>query len=165
MKRSPSTAVWLSLIPGAGHIYVGFVLKGVLLILLVGSAIQMASHGAEGFGIVIPFLWLYGMIDAHRSAVEVNRIVAAGGSPPSYKSPSVASWWGYVLIVLGALFGAENLDLIDIEWIWNLWPLVLVALGIYVLKRPPGSPAETIPETPSGSGDVLEPSPVEEKNG
>jgi TM2 domain-containing membrane protein YozV len=171
MKRSPTTAVWLSLIPGAGHIYVGFVAKGILLILLLGSTIQMVSHGADGFGIVIPFIWLYAMIDAHRSAVEYNRNVSEGGAPPSYKKFNVASWWGYVLIVLGLLFAAENFDLIDFEWIWRLWPLVLIALGVYLLKRPVTASAEppgSVPPVPPASAAIdapLEPSPVEEENG
>jgi TM2 domain-containing membrane protein YozV len=161
MKRSPTTAVWLSLIPGAGHIYVGFVAKGILLILLLGSTIQMVSHGADGFGIVIPFIWLYAMIDAHRSAVEYNRNVSEGGAPPSYKKFNVASWWGYVLIVLGLLFAAENFDLIDFEWIWRLWPLVLIALGVYLLKRPAPAEGEIVPPPPPAGFDA---SPVEDEN-
>jgi hypothetical protein len=150
MKRSPAAAVWLSLVPGAGHIYAGDVAKGILLVLLVGSTIQIVSHGAEGFGILIPFVWLYAMIDAHRAAVEANRRIASGASPMRNPGVGIASWWGYVLIALGVLFAAENFDLIDFEWIWRLWPLGLVGLGIWVLRRkesPP--PAEALPPLPA----------------
>lgn len=166
MKRSPSAAVWLSFIPGAGHLYVGQVAKGILLIILLGSTIQIVSHGANGFGIVIPFIWLYAMIDAHRSAVEVNRILAAGGTPTSHKSFNVASWWGYVLIGLGLLFAAENFELIDFEWIWRLWPLALIGLGVYVLRRPTASAVDSIPLPPSPPvpDDRAEASLVEDEN-
>ena len=64
MKRSPAAALWLSLLPGAGHVYLGQASKGFLLIILVACAIQIVDRGADSFGIMIAFLWLYGMIDA-----------------------------------------------------------------------------------------------------
>ncbi|MGH9320391.1 MAG: LiaI-LiaF-like domain-containing protein [Vicinamibacteria bacterium] len=148
MKRSPAAAVWLSLIPGAGHLYVGQVGKGFLLILLLASVIQIVNHGAEGFGIVIPFIWLYAMLDAHRSAVEINRIQASGGAVPRTADYGLTPSWGYVLIALGVIFTLQNFDLIDFEWLWNLWPLGLIALGAYILRRRPEPP---IPSAPPGS--------------
>lgn len=168
MKRSPAAAVWLSLIPGAGHIYVGQVTKGIVLIVVLGSVIQMVSNGADGFGIAIPFIWLYAMLDAHRGAVEVNRRLASGRDLPPSTDIAPAKWWGYALIVLGILFLLESLDVIDFQWIWRLWPLALIGLGIYVLRRksepesvvatplyspPPG------PEAPAGYEDTGAPPP------
>jgi TM2 domain-containing membrane protein YozV len=159
MKRSPAAAVWLSLIPGAGHIYVGQVTKGIVLIVVLGSVIQMVSNGADGFGIVIPFIWLYAMLDAHRGAVEVNRRAAAGRELPYSTDLAPAKWWGYTLIGLGVLFLLESMNLIDFEWIWRFWPLGLIGLGVYVLRRKsepspmvaapsyaPPSPPEPAPE-------------------
>jgi LiaI-LiaF-like transmembrane region len=153
MKRSPAAAVWLSLIPGAGHIYVGQVTKGIVLIVVLGSVIQMVSNGADGFGIVIPFIWLYAMLDAHRGAVEANRRAAAGRDVVSSTDLAPAKWWGYALIGLGVLFLLESMDLIDFEWIWRLWPLGLIGLGVYVLTRknepePAASASYSLPPSP-----------------
>ena len=79
MKRSPAAAFWLSLLPGVGHVYVGQPTKGLVLIVSVASAIYLATEGAGAFiGIIIPFLWIFSMIDAHRSAVELNHLVDTG---------------------------------------------------------------------------------------
>lgn len=137
MKRSPAAAFWLSLVPGIGHVYLGQTSRGLLFILVTGSMIQIVSRGGEGFGILIPFLWLFAMLDAHRAAQEINRAVDMGLEPPKSDSLPVSSWWGFVLIALGVLFTLDNFDFFRFEWIWDFWPLLLVALGVYVLKRKP----------------------------
>ena len=44
--------------------------------------------------------------------------------------------WGGVLILLGALFLLDNLDIININ-IWGLfWPLLLIWIGVQILLRP-----------------------------
>ena len=167
MKRSPAAAFWLSLIPGAGHVYVGQATKGIVLIVVAGSVIQMTSTGAGGFGIVIPFIWLYAMLDAHRAAVEVNRRLASGRELPPSTDAAPAKWWGYILIVLGVLFLLESMDLIDFDWIWRLGPLGLIGLGIYVLRKksePAPVPGPYPPQPPScpapgTSEDLAEPAP------
>jgi len=148
MKRSPSAAVFLSLLPGLGHIYVGQVAKGFLLGLSFVLAIRLADESGGAFGILIPFLLLYAMVDAHRAAVEVNRIVASGGTPPRGPDFGLSRWWGYILIGLGVLFTLENFDLIDFDWVWRLWPLGLIALGIFILKRRPEPAAPAPPDYP-----------------
>ncbi|HJS75718.1 MAG TPA: DUF5668 domain-containing protein [Vicinamibacteria bacterium] len=150
MKRSPSAAVFLSLLPGLGHIYVGQAAKGLLILLSAFLTIRMVDESNGLFGMFIPFVWLYAMIDAHRSAVEVNRIVAAGGIPPRGPDFGLTKWWGYILIGLGVLFTLDNFDLIEFEWIVRLWPLGLIALGIFILRRPQSvAPAmPTYPEPP-----------------
>ena len=137
MKRSPAGAFWLSLIPGIGHVYVGQTSKGLMFILAAGIICQIVGRGAESFFILIPFLWLFVMLDAHRAAQEINRAVDMGLELPKSGSLPVSSWWGWVLIALGVLFTLDNFDLFRFEWIWDFWPLLLVALGVYVLKRKP----------------------------
>ncbi len=45
-------------------------------------------------------------------------------------------WWGIVLIILGALFLAENLDIISIDVaVREYWPVLLVLWGVWVLTR------------------------------
>ncbi len=46
-------------------------------------------------------------------------------------------FWGFLLLTLGALFFFEKFTFVQIEWgfVWDLWPLVLVFLGISVLTK------------------------------
>ena len=143
MKRSPAAAFWLSLVPGAGHVYVGKPTKGLMLIVSVASAIYLSSEGAGAFaGIMIPFLWIFSMIDAHRSAVEHNHLLDTGQPLPSETDAfAFSKWWGWALIVLGVVFTIDNYGWFDIDWIFNLWPLGLIALGVYLLKKPTPAPA------------------------
>ncbi len=148
MKRSPSAAVFLSLLPGLGHVYVGQAAKGFLIGLSFILTIRMADEGGP-FGILIPFLVLYAMVDSHRAAVEVNRIIAAGGTPPRGPDFGITKWWGYILIGLGVLFTLENFDLIDFAWVSRLWPVALIALGIFILRRRPEAATPAVPSIES----------------
>jgi len=160
MKRSPSAAVFLSLLPGLGHIYVGQVAKGFLLGLSFVLAIRMVDEVSGPFGILIPFLLLYAMVDAHRAAVEVNRILASGGTPPKGPDFGLTKWWGYILIGLGVLFTLDNFDLFDFDWIWRLWPLALIGLGIFILRRRPEAAAPVVPYS-EPVGPIAPPAPEE----
>lgn len=167
MKRSPAAALWLSVIPGAGHVYVGQLSKGLMLILLVISTIQLVSSGAGAFGIFIPFLWLYGMLDAYQGAIAYNRIVESGGQPPRNTSFAFSKWWGFLLIGLGAVFTLDNLDILDLEDLTRFWPLGLVALGVFILKRQPASagPEPPSPSPPESSREEASPHPSETSEG
>jgi hypothetical protein len=135
MKRSPSAAVFLSLLPGLGHVYVGQAAKGFVLGLSFFLAIQLVDEAAGPFGIFIPFILFYAMVDAHRAAVEWNRRLAAGLAPPSSSELGLTRWWGYILIGLGVLFTLRNFDLFDFDWLWRFWPIALIGIGVYVLRR------------------------------
>jgi hypothetical protein len=141
MKRSPAAAFWLSLVPGIGHVYIGQPAKGLVLIVSVASAIYLAAEGPGAFmGLLIPFLWIFSMIDAHRSAVELNHLLDSGQPPPD---PSVGfrfgKWWGWALIAVGAVMMIDNYGWFDLDWIQDLWPIGIIALGIYILKKPAGN--------------------------
>ncbi len=158
MKRSPAAAFWLSLIPGIGHVYIGQPAKGLLLIVSVASAIYLAAEGPGAFmGILIPFLWIFSMIDAHRSAVELNHLIETGQQlPDPSEGFAFESWWGWALVAIGVVLMVDNYGLFDIDWIEDLWPIAIIALGIYILKKPRGlsvaSTAEQSSSTPSDPG-------------
>lgn len=59
-------------------------------------------------------------------------------------------WWGIILIVLGALFLLENLDVISVDIaVRDYWPLLLVLWGIWMLTRE--SPGQRRAQHDSGS--------------
>src|ERR1700735_3376890 len=69
--KSPGLAAVLSFfICGLGQIYNGQILKGLLLIVLYSVSIGL-TFVLVGF-ITTPILWIYGMIDAYRTAERMN---------------------------------------------------------------------------------------------
>jgi hypothetical protein len=51
--------------------------------------------------------------------------------PPRHKSPVGA----FVLIGLGVLFLLNTMDLFNFNWFEHLWPIMLIALGIWIFIR------------------------------
>ena len=92
------------------------------------------------FGLTLAFTYLYGIIDAVRRAHAYNRHldgVSAESAPPELAAPGWAGGrtGGIVLIVLGGLLALNTIFDIDLEWLENVWPLGLVALGIWLLVK------------------------------
>lgn len=44
-------------------------------------------------------------------------------------------FWGSILVIMGIMFFLDQLNLIDFEWymVWQLWPLILILLGINLI--------------------------------
>ena len=160
MKRKPTTAFWLSVIPGLGHVYLGQAAKGILFLLLFVALINLSEEGPDAFGILIPVYWFVVMLDAHRSAQELNRLIESGGKPPDPFALSLSKWWGWSLLGVGVLLLLSNLGLLDLNWVWQFWPLALILLGLRLIRqrqperaaapssRPPPPPAPR-PSAPS----------------
>ncbi|UCF07030.1 MAG: hypothetical protein JSV33_03160 [bacterium] len=73
--KNPSMATILSfLFMGLGQFYNGQVGKGVLFIILYVVSIALMTI-VVGF-ITTPILWIWGMIDAHKSAKKINMEMA-----------------------------------------------------------------------------------------
>lgn len=150
MKRSPAAAFWLALLPGIGHLYVGQVQKGLLLALLTAGAIAITDSSDGMLWPLIPFAWLFGMLDAYRSAQEMNRIADGGGVPPVDNLESFGKWWGWVLIALGIVLTLDNFLDFNFDWLWRLWPVPLIGFGAYTLlkKKDPGPQELAAPPGP-----------------
>jgi TM2 domain-containing membrane protein YozV len=74
LYKNPSVAALLSfLFMGAGQIYNGETKKGILFIVLYIASIILMSF-LVGF-ITTPVLWIWGMVDAHKSAKKINQIM------------------------------------------------------------------------------------------
>ncbi len=74
--KNPTTATILSFfIMGLGQIYNGEIGKGILFIVLYGISIAL-MFVVIGF-VTTPILWIWGMVDANRSAKLINEKLAA----------------------------------------------------------------------------------------
>lgn len=166
MKRSPIAAFWLSVLPGVGHLYIGQFTKGLIFPLILSGIFNAIDRGADGLGILIPVYWLAVMLDAHRSAQQINLAIDRGVPPPAGMNYQVGNSWGWVLIGLGVIFTLTNFNLINFDWIFNLWPLALVALGVYVLRQPSPPPVPEAKVAPladelDNPDDIEQPAEVE----
>ncbi len=74
--KNPTTATILSFfIAGLGQIYNGEIGKGIIVMILYFISLAL-MFAVVGF-ITTPILWIWGMIDANKSAKKVNEQIAA----------------------------------------------------------------------------------------
>jgi hypothetical protein len=139
---------------GVGAVYNGQYAKGlahllIFVVLVVGAS--NAGHGYEPFfGLGIAFFYIYQIIDAVRSAHAIRlgqpapdpfglgKAFGTGERVDLNRVPVGA----IVLIGLGLLFLMNTMGLFHGYWIGRLWPLILIAIGVWMfVKRfsPPGA--------------------------
>ena len=143
-RRSPAVAAILSLMPGLGQVYLGYTRRGFVNIGVVACLIAfLASRPPDSFigiaSVMLPFFWLYNIIDAGRLAVLYNETLAgrAGVDLPEPVSTgmrgSVAG--GVALVLFGVLLLSNTAFDLSLEWLEDWWPVALVAFGIYLIYR------------------------------
>jgi len=137
---SPGLAFILGLIPGVGAIYNSQYVKGLIHVVVFGMIISILSSGAaEGFeplfGLMIPAWVLYMAFEAYHTAKkrlygysvdEFSGLVTLrrrGGFPAG----------PILLMAIGILFLLNTMDLLHMRDIVRYWPLLLIALGAYLL--------------------------------
>ena len=163
MKRSPAAAVWLSILPGLGHIFVGqalsnadarkaYVTRGFLYALMTVGLIYLTDQADGPIGILIPIFWVYVMLDAHRSAVEANQVIESGGQE-SPKPTNGTPWLGWTAVGLGTLLLLNNLFDFDFDWLWRFWPVALILVGVKLIRGGPSAKKDLIPP-PLPSSDI-----------
>lgn len=142
--KSPVLATILSLMPGAGQIYVGYYPQGFLNALVVISVITLLSMGAGALtpflGVFLAFFWIYNLIDANRRAQHYNRAIDGQGGetlPEDFDMPGLKGSMplGVVLIVAGTIFFMDTKMNMDMEWLEEWWPISLVIGGVWLVIK------------------------------
>ena len=136
---SPGLAFVLGLIPGVGAIYNSQYIKGLVHVGIVGLLISiMDSNSVRGleplFGLMLAAFWWYMAFEAYHTASkrrqglkveEFSSLIPVGGS----KFPAAP----VILIALGVVFLLNNLGVFEIRQAMRYWPVLLIALGVYML--------------------------------
>ena len=176
MNRSPGLAGVLSVIfPGLGHLYAGATARGLAL---AGAFIALLQEELVPFVLA---LWVFGIVNAIRTAEEIVR-AHAEGRPAAV---SLDRNWAAGLMAAGAL--ATFALIPDLEWALRFWPLLLVWIGFRhyrgqpVIPGSPGpaaagatpprsgaepggaAPAADGPPSPPGAADLQPAKPAEDK--
>jgi len=134
----PSPAALLSLFPGVGHIYNGLYMRGITFFLVIACLIGITADGRHPlFGLAIAFFWLFNVIDAYRQAALINYGYAQDlGLLDMPKAPRAGQGGliaGLLLSLVGLVAIADEYLAIRLDWIFNLWPFALVAIGVWLI--------------------------------
>jgi hypothetical protein len=157
LPKNPWLAVILSTFPGLGQVYNGQPAKAfVFFFAWVGSIYGSAEINPFPFAFMIPFVYLYNLIDAFRTASLINAR-AQGGLPPPEEEAFESPLWGAGLLGLGLLLLLNNLGWISLAALSRYWPIVLVVAGAAFLY--------TAVQRRRGDGASRRPAPVETRDG
>ena len=141
---NPGAAFALGLIPGVGAIYNGEFVKAAVHILIFGTLVSVAdATDAALFHLAAVAFYFYMPFEAYYTAKK--RMMGAQGvtleTPIDRLQQQFGTikdrelWGGVALVVIGGLYLLGNLDFFDLHKFARLWPLVLVVLGVWLLKR------------------------------
>jgi TM2 domain-containing membrane protein YozV len=141
---NPGAAFALGLIPGVGAIYNGEFVKAAIHILIFGTLVSLSdATDAALFGLLCAGFYFYMPFEAYYTAKKrklgaegimletpIDRLQQQFGNVKDREL-----WGGIALVVIGGLYLLGNLDVFDMHRIARLWPIALVVVGLWLLKR------------------------------
>jgi hypothetical protein len=175
--KRPTLAVLLSMVPGLGHIYVGYYQQGIRLVLIAGALLTVSTRsytfGLREFEPLIVlatiFTWLYSCVDAGRRASLYNQALSGlrpMDLPEDQKAPDwhgslVGNWRGSLvggvcLMLYGGLLFLHTAFGLPMEWVARWWPLALVGVGFWLVhasvkSRAAESKSQSSPSDPDSA--------------
>lgn len=159
--KNRALAILFGLMPGAGHMYLGKMKRGMTLMLLFWGDLFVASllgMGALALGMLI--IWFYAFFDnLNLSALPNDQLEAAPDlfmfglldgtnihNLQIFKTKSTALGWGFIIVGIlllyntlsGMIFGslAQFLESIGLstKWLWNIYyDIPQLAVGVLVI--------------------------------
>ncbi len=161
-RKSPFLAGALSLFPGLGQVYLGLYVRGFVNAIVIAIVITLLATNELDeltplFGFLLPFFWLYNVIDAARTAVLYNQALnglESAAMPSDLRLPRVGGSiaGGVALIVIGAILLAHTRFGMRLEWVAEWWPVAPIALGAWLVfravseRRGAAAPGEASPD-------------------
>jgi hypothetical protein len=132
----PGTALALGFVPGLGAVYNGEYIKALIHVIIFGGIIALLStdlpDSYDAFlGIALGCFYCYMPIDAYR--VAKARRLGQPQPPDLMQSEGKRPIGAIALIGLGIVFLLANFGWLQKEWFSKTWPIVLIALGIWIL--------------------------------
>jgi hypothetical protein len=134
LPKSPALALILSgIFPGVGQIYVGEPAKAfVFFFAFVGCIYGVTEGVVFPFAFLIPFVYLFGVIDAYRAADGANARFL-GAASDQREDLAESPWWGGGLVLLGFLLLLNNLGWLRLADLGRFWPVILIVAGVLFL--------------------------------
>jgi hypothetical protein len=139
--KKPALAAFLSLFPGLGNVYNGLYIRGLIFFLIPATmlGIIITSHGRNAFffGPAIAFFMFFNIIDAYRQAVLINygyqQDLGISDIPKRPRPGQGGIAAGIILVLIGAYALLEQYVTIDLDWLFDLWPVAAIALGGWLI--------------------------------
>ncbi len=136
--KNPFLAGLLSGFPGLGNVYNGLYLRGLVQFLIIGTLINMLDHGGSPFlGMALAFFWAFNVLDAYRQAVLINfgysQDLGLVDLPKRPRAGQGGLLAGIILTGLGTIAFLDQYVNLDLRWLYDLWPLVIVAAGLWLI--------------------------------
>jgi hypothetical protein len=132
--KSPPLAAFLSvLFPGIGHLYVWAYERAFMIWASIVVSVFMIIYGFWPFSFLIAFVYFFGIFDAFREAQFFN-LKAEGSEAPKPKADTQGRlMFGVFLAVAAAVVLAEKLNILDMAWLQEWWPVPVLLLGLYFI--------------------------------
>lgn len=127
--KSPALAAFLSIVPGIGHLYAERYQRAVMIVTAFFLTIYLLPLPLSIF--VPVFIWFFGLFDAYRQAQLAN--LTAIDELPKPRTPESSLAFGVFLTVVGALLLVDRFVPIELDWLLDWWPALLVLGGLYFI--------------------------------
>lgn len=155
MKHSRGTAIFFSILPGAGHMYLGLIRQGIQLMLLFFFTWFIGeSYEFHIFYVFLPIIWCYSIFDVRQKSLDENSLV--DGDLPIFSNKQILSnlakgnslerYIAYALILMGLFSLIDNMILPLLETYFHQYEFIryfrsfitsgiLIAIGILLIRR------------------------------
>jgi TM2 domain-containing membrane protein YozV len=134
--KNPILAGVLSLFPGIGNIYNGLYMRGLAFFLICVSMIVITTREPL-FGLGIAFFWIFNVVDAYRQATLINHGYGQDlgiDEPPKVGTGQGGVMVGVIMLLIGGFALYDNyFGPIDLDWLIDLWPVFLMAIGAWLI--------------------------------
>jgi hypothetical protein len=143
---SPEAAFILGLIPSVGAIYNAEYFKALIHMVIFGSLITLADHARpfDGIFVMLAFgFYVYMPFEAYYTAKK-RKLLREGihlETPFDRMNEQMVGfkdkelWGGIILVVIGGLFLLDNFNVLTLNQVTRLWPALLIAVGILMIRR------------------------------
>jgi hypothetical protein len=137
-QKIPFLAAILSGFPGMGNVYNGLYLRGLVQFLIIGTLVNMVDKAGSPFlGMSLAFFWAFNVLDAYRQAVLINfgysQDLGLVDLPQRPRAGQGGLAAGIILTALGIIAFLDEYVNIDLRWLYDLWPLAIVAVGVWLI--------------------------------
>jgi len=137
-RKRPLLAGVLSGFPGMGNVYNGLYVRGLIQFLIVAGLMGLVDRSGNAFFVMtMIFFWAFSVLDSYRQAMLINYGYAQDlgllDQPQHPRAGQGGLIAGIVLTLLGIVATLEQYVNIDLRWLYDLWPVLLIGVGLWLI--------------------------------